>query len=134
MSGVIREFLQRVRANWRRYQEQRRDAVMFERAIVVTADEIGLHIDFPDGARQTMAWQDIRTCAIETNDSGPWGADVWWVFEDGTRRVAFPQGATGEAEMLRLLPVRFPGYDEMALISAMGCTDNARFVLWERDA
>ena len=35
---------------------------------------------------------------IETNDSGPFGADVWWLLfgADDRIAVAFPQGATGE--------------------------------------
>lgn len=113
-------------------QQRRRDAVMFERQWVVEHDAMGVRVLQPDGARQAIGWGEVLVVAIETNDSGPWGADVWWVFEDGSARVAYPQGATGDAGMLEVLQARLPGFNDAMVIEAMGCTDNARFVCWTR--
>ena len=79
-----------------------------------------------------IAWQDVDYVAIETNDSGPWGADVWWLLEGSNNRVSYPQGATGDSEMLEHFPIRFPGFSDATVIQAMGCTSNARFVCWQR--
>lgn len=71
--------------------------------------------------------EDVGAVYVETNDSGPWGADVWWLIEDktGDTKVAFPQMATGEQaalERLRLLP----GFE----VRGMNSTANARFMCW----
>lgn len=117
---------------WEERQQARRDALMFERQVHVTWNDAGVSALFPTGEHQTIAWAAVRTVAIETNDSGPWGADVWWLLEGAETRVAYPQGATGDEEMLKELPRRFPGFNDESVIRAMGCTSNARFVCWQR--
>jgi hypothetical protein len=74
---------------------------MFERQVKVSMDPSGISAAYPNGKAQALAWADVGCIAIETNDSGPWGADVWWVFEGADRRCAYPQGATGEDEVLK---------------------------------
>ena len=119
--------------NWLREKwNARKEAVMFERQVVVTANESGISAVFPDGTVQSISWTDIDCIAIETNDSGPWGADLWWLFEGKSVRVAYPQGVTGELEILGLLPARFPRFSDKQVILANGCTSNSRFVCWER--
>lgn len=119
---------------WRsRRRQERREALLFERKVVVRFDESGLSVAFLEGEIQTIAWSEVRCVAIETNDSGPWGADFWWLLEGETRRCAYPQGATGELEVLAELPSRFPGFSHEAFGAANRCTSNARFVCWERD-
>jgi len=117
---------------WKRKRQEHRDSLMFERAVVVSFDEKLVSAKFPTGAKQTIAWQAVHRVAIETNDSGPWGADVWWLLEGKENRVAYPQGATGDPEMLLQYPIRFPEFNDATVIKAMGCTSNARFVCWER--
>lgn len=63
----------------------------------------------PNQAEQRITMTDLASVYVETNDSGPWGADVFWLLNDdtGQTRVAFPQLATGEdaaLERLRQLP------------------------------
>lgn len=71
---------------------------------------------------------------IETNDSGPWGADVWWLMFDENDQLAcaFPQGATGESDAIDFF-MQLGGFDNEAMIAAMGSTDNAVFPVWRRD-
>ena len=35
---------------------------------------------------------EVRAVYVEINDTGPWGADVWWLIEGktGENRVVFP--------------------------------------------
>jgi hypothetical protein len=129
---VFRELLARLVAWLKQKRQQRRDALMFERHVIVEHDEIGVRVAHPDGDPQAMNWSDLRVVAIETNDSGPWGADLWWLLEGEDRRIAYPQGATGESAMLGVLQSRLAGFQDEAVILAMGCTENARFVCWTR--
>lgn len=74
---------------------------------------------------------DLGSVYVETNDSGPWGADVLWLLNDrtGETKVAFPQMATGEdaaLERLRLLP----GFE----VRGMNSAENARFMCWPTPA
>lgn len=103
------------------------------RWIVVLGAE---HIQVTDdqGAIRRMAMVDLRGVAIETNDCGPWGADMWWLLFGADDRVAclYPQGATGEGAMLDYL-CALPGFDFGEMARAMGSTDNAVFPVWRKD-
>ncbi len=81
----------------------------------------------PEEAEQRIRMIDLGAVYVETNDSGPWGADVWWLLNDKTGRtiVAFPQLASGEdaaLERLRLLP----GFE----VRGMNSSENDRFTCW----
>jgi len=117
---------------WKRKQQERRDALMFERHVVVSFNDEGVTVRYPKGEIQSIEWGSILRVAIETNDSGPWGADVWWLLEGSDKRVSYPQGATGDPEMLGQYSARFSAFKDEQVIMAMACTDNARFVCWER--
>jgi hypothetical protein len=84
------------------------------------------------GVKQ-LAKLDLTGVIIETNDSGPWGADVWWLLfgADDRVAVAYPQGATGEDAMLAYL-MSLPGFDNEKMTEAMRSTDNAVFPVWRR--
>lgn len=94
-----------------------------------------------DVLRVTDAKQDVRQLAksdlsgvvIETNDSGPWGADVWWLLfgVDDKVALAYPQGATDEDETLAYL-MSLPGFDHEKMVEAMSSTGNAVFPVWRR--
>lgn len=120
-------------ANWiTQKRKERVEAVMFERKVVVRFDDNSISSTYPDGTVQSIAWHEINCVAIETNDSGPWGADVWWLLEGVDKRCVYPQGATGDPEALDEYPKRLPEFRDRAVIEAMGCTSNARFICWER--
>ena len=120
---------------WKDKQQQRQDALKFESQVNVSFNDSQVSVAFPSGETQSIAWQRVDCVAVEINDSGPWGADVWWLLESADcRRVAYPQGSTGDSEMLEQFPDRFPGFNHAAVIQAMGCTSNARFVCWQRGA
>jgi hypothetical protein len=87
------------------------------------------------GETRSVAMDDLCGVMIETNDSGPFGADVWWLLFGADDRLAcaFPQGAAGEKEAVDLL-IGLPGFDHEAMIMAMGSTTNAVFPVWRRPA
>ena len=98
--------------------------------VEVTADD-EIVCRAPNEAEQCIKMTDLAAVYVETNDDGPWEADVWWLLNDdtGQTKVAFPQSATGETEVLARLQ-RLPGFS----ILGMNSTENARFECWPSPA
>jgi len=119
----------------KRKREERLNALLFERQVLINFNDEGIRVIYPDGTLHEMLWKNVLTIAIETNDSGPSGADLWWVMEGTNERCAFPQGATGETEVVEEAFFRFfPGFKYETMAAAMVCIDNQRFICWERHA
>jgi hypothetical protein len=126
--------LDRVIAWFRRKGKERKDALAFERQIIVRMDERGISALYPGGTVRPIAWSEVERIAIVTNDSGPWGSDVWWVLEGADNRCAYPQGASGDEAALAEMQRRFEGFNNAAVIEAMGSTSNASFVCWQKSS
>ncbi|MEM9138581.1 MAG: hypothetical protein AAGB15_02025 [Pseudomonadota bacterium] len=75
----------------------------------------------------------VRVEIITTND-GPMADDHFWQLTDETGQIAvIPGGAQDATDLLDRLG-SLPGFDHMAVISAMGSTENARFLVWQKPA
>lgn len=105
---------------------------MPESRFEVTLDDEKVTCRRPDGNDETVRWDELAAVVIETNDSGPLGMDVWWLLvpRDSESGCVVPQGARGEDRLLSRLQ-ELSGFDNEALIAAMSCTDNQRFVCWK---
>ena len=110
------------------------------RKLSAKVDEKAWNVDLRDGflrvttpahKRAKIRMDDVIGIAIETNDSGPWGSDVIWHVTDGNLSVHFPMGATGEEVILSAFQ-RLPGFDNQAMINAMGSTLNDIFVVYKK--
>jgi hypothetical protein len=112
--------------NWRK---RRADALMFERQILVKDEDGTISATYPDGTIKAVNWADLIRIEVQTNDSGPWGADVWWVLKGTQGECVYPQGATGDSEMIPKYE-KLAGFNDSELIRAMGCTSNKTFVCW----
>ena len=64
----------------------------------VTVDAESIRVVDRKGQEGSVAKADLSGVIVETNDTGPWGADFWWLLfgADDQLACAFPQGATGE--------------------------------------
>jgi hypothetical protein len=102
-----------------------------ESRFTVQSDASSIRVTDPHGTINSVAWSGVRQIIIRTTDNGPWGTDVIWLLCDssGATLLAFPGGATGGADFLRQLQA-LPGFDNDAVIHAMGCTDNRLFSCW----
>jgi hypothetical protein len=89
----------------------------------------------PDGMQESVRWDDLVEVGIVTTDAGPWLEDVFWLLSasDGKTGCAVPQEAEGADKLLEALQ-KLPGFDNEAVIEAMGSTSNARFVCWRKNA
>lgn len=101
----------------------------------VTTDSTAIQICDDKGETKALAWDDLSAILIETNDSGPWGADVWWLLLGADDHVAcaYPQGATGEAAALDIF-MALEGFDHAQMTAAMGSAENAIFPVWRKTA
>ena len=87
----------------------------------------------PDGVEQTVPWDDLREVIILTTDGGPWQEDVFFLLiaSDAKSSCLVPQSADGSKLLLERLQ-QLPGFDNAAVIEAMGSAVNGKFVCWKR--
>ena len=79
-----------------------------------------------------MALDALVSVEIETSANGPAGEDLFWLLEDELgQKVAIPGSADGAVSLLDRLGT-LPGFDHMAVVSAMGSSRDARFAVWRR--
>jgi hypothetical protein len=100
--------------------------------IVVTFDDESVTCQRPKGKTESVRWKDLAAVIIETNDTGPFGTDVYWLLlgRDGASGCVIPNGATGEKELVNRLQ-QLPGFDDNSVIAAMGSVTNQSFLCWK---
>ncbi|TAK99142.1 MAG: hypothetical protein EPO08_17320 [Rhodospirillaceae bacterium] len=85
-----------------------------------------IHCQCRDGAVERLPINELVKVLVETNDSGPWGYDVWFVLEGKQdQRIAFPLEAGGKDGILTVLK-QLPGFQ----MRGMNSTENATFECW----
>src|SRR5687768_13148939 len=95
-------------------------------------DDRGVRRDLGDGTVEEVAWEDLVEVQIVTTDEGPFVDDVFFLLAgSGGKGVCVPQGAPGSEPLLGRLQT-LPAFDNDAVIRAMGCSENARFVCWKK--
>lgn len=117
---------------WLRLLRKAFSGERFEQSVIVSVDHEGISAVYPSGDTSSIKWPNVGRIGIQTNDKGPWQPDVWWILEGASNRCTYPNGATGEHDALKEIESRFPGFDDKAVIKAMGCSSNAVFMCWER--
>lgn len=98
---------------------------------VVEVDErqISYFSAFAGGAVSIEA---LARITIRTNDTGPWGEDMFWVFEeDGGNSLHIPASATGiESLFDAFAPLKGVNYD--AITEASKGVRNDEFQIWSK--
>lgn len=99
----------------------------------MTFDEDAVTRWKPDGAVQRVRWDDLVAVAVVTSGGGPWEDDVLWMLtaREGVEGCTVPGQAAGTEQLLERLQ-RLPGFDDEAVIRAMGSTEFAFFPCWSR--
>jgi hypothetical protein len=100
-----------------------RDRVAFDDSVITRT--------LPDGKTETVRWDDLQEVGIVTTDEGPAVEDVYWMLLGRDGGCALSGGAQGMEGLLSRLQ-RLPGFDNEAVIKAMGSTTNDKFVCWKR--
>lgn len=102
-----------------------------EAAFVVSVTDEGVSCARASGLVESVTWAELQEVAIVTTDEGPFALDVLWLLVGDKGGCVVPQGATGEDELLAKLQ-SLAGFDNDAVIEAMGSTTNRKFVCWEK--
>ncbi len=97
----------------------------------VSVDDGGVVRTMADGRTESVRWSELREVHIVTTDQGPFVDDVFWLLIGDQGGCAVPSEAAGYNELLHRLQ-ELPGFDNHAVIAAMGCTDNDSFPVWQR--
>jgi hypothetical protein len=99
----------------------------------VSFDDSAITRTLPDGKTESVRWDDLQEVGIVTTDEGPMVEDVYWMLLGSNGGCAVPGGALGAKELLNRLQ-QLPGFNNEAVIEAMGSTSNGSFVCWKRQA
>jgi hypothetical protein len=83
------------------------------------------------GETTEIGLDQLAAVVIQTNDTGPAGLDIWWIFIGKDLKIAcqYPQRANGE-DAVRDWVMALPKFDYDEMIRAMGSTRNDSFVVW----
>jgi hypothetical protein len=95
-------------------------------------DDTGIECTYPGGATRRAAWPQVTEVRIRTTSEGPVQEDVYWGVHTGTEKphVVIPNSAIVGSGVHEAFNQRLPGFDNEAVIRAMGCTDDRFFVVW----
>jgi hypothetical protein len=97
----------------------------------VAFDDSGVVRTRANGERESVRWDDLQEVSIVTTDEGPFSDDVFWLLVGTAGGCAVPSESAGMGELLPRLQA-LPGFDNEAVIQAMGSVEHARFVCWRR--
>jgi len=100
-----------------------------ENKFIVEVTDTTFSVANPDGTVAAISLKDITSIIVETNDTGPWGTDVWFIIagQDG-KSCAYPMGATNDLLALDYYTT-LPSFE----LKGMNSTENAQFVCWEKN-
>lgn len=98
---------------------------------VVFFDDQGIGLFTNNKIAGYVRWDNLKAVFIDTTDTGPFAEDVFIVLLGKNEECVVPQGAGGTDALLRRLG-ELPGFDYEAGCRAMCCTENDRFVCWQR--
>lgn len=82
---------------------------------------------------EQVRWDELSKVEIHTTDEGPFVEDVFFVLHGAQNRgCVIGQSEAYGTELLSRLQ-ELPGFHNEQVIAAMGCSENARFLCWERE-
>ena len=93
----------------------------------VEFDESEVRVIYKGKSHESIAWSDLRAVGVKIDDSflpAPW----WMLFASQKSGCMYPSEAKGGAEMLGEMQRRLPGFDNRAVIEAMGLMDGGKLV------
>lgn len=126
----IKELRMRLFSFFKKNKESKENLLPESKWIVEFNDDSIKTIDYK-AVEKTTKLNAIQKIIIETNDTGPWGTDVWWKIISENEFLTVPGGATGESEMLERFQ-QLENFDNEQLIAAMTSIENKGFVVWQK--
>ena len=111
--------------------KKKKTVIPLEQRYRVTFDKVRVECTLPDGGKESVEWADLKAILLENTDEGPFLPDVFWILVGEKSGCLIPQGAIGAMELLTEMQ-KLPGFDNNAVIESAVCTDNKKFLCWER--
>jgi hypothetical protein len=113
---------------WRARRAARRAIVMppAENGFTVAVTDKDVFCTRPDGTVERVAWNDLQTVELVRA-----GEDDGWILDGSSGTCTIPRGASGEGALLDRLQ-GLAGFDNGAVVAAMGRSDNHRTLCWRR--
>jgi hypothetical protein len=100
-------------------------------SVVVNEEGVTRYLD--DGSIESVRWEDLVQINVLTTSAGPFLEDVFFELAGGNGTGCLvPQGAEQFSQLLERF-LKWPEFDGDQFARAMCCTDDARFVCWQRD-
>lgn len=97
----------------------------------VEFDDNEVRITFKGQLHESIAWSALKAVAVKIDGSfltAPW----WILFDSPESGCIYPGEAIGGAEMLEEMQRRLPGFDNRAVIEAMGLMEGGKIV-WSKE-
>lgn len=88
--------------------------------------------EFSDGSFEKVSFADLSRVTIATTDAGPYFEDLFFILETDTGGTIVSHEWAIKLDLLSRLE-KLPNFNHEAVIQAMCCTDNNKFVLWQKD-
>lgn len=98
--------------------------------ISTITDEI-IVVEHPDREPESIKWNEIEIIYLVNTDDGPICPDVWLILEGKEKGCSIPQGSEGFEKVYDIIS-KYDGFDFESFINSMSCTDNQRFILWQK--
>jgi len=98
----------------------------------VEINGIAIHITDYDGMKNAIELNRIQQISLETNDSSPWGTDLWWRITSDKATHSFPGGSKGENELLEHFKTS-PNFDKDQYHNALKTITTAEFIVWKQE-
>lgn len=122
-TGIVKKILSFIFSRLRKPKP-----ILPEKKFTVEITNIIISVTNPDGRVAAIALKDITSIVVKTNNTGPWGMDVWFIImgQDG-EFCTYPMGATNDLLALDYYAT-LPGFE----LKGMNSTENAIFICWEK--
>lgn len=100
--------------------------------VVVLTDEDGIRVRDPGHPERMASWTEFSDVTLVARMNSPATADFFWSIDlrPGRAPIRVPFGAGGEREFVRAMQVRLQGFDNMAVVEALGTMSDGRFAIW----
>lgn len=102
-------------------------------AVSISITNEGVTRTLGNGKVESVTWDELVEVAILTTSEGPFEEDVYWLLIGKSGGgCAVPQSLDPDGVILKRLQA-LPGFNNEAVIEAMGSVENATFVCWKAE-
>lgn len=89
-------------------------------------------VKHPDYNTEVIEWAQLQKIKLINTDAGPWAPDIWLTLTDKGSSCFIPQGCEGFDKVFAIVS-KYKGFRLENVTKSMAYTENAEFLLWERE-